>query len=306
MTILSSFKIKICLIWNYIKHGIIIFIMKAFQKKKIILLLSLMPVSLGATELTASFNLGNLGFDRNATSAQQALQWGTAGGVLYQIDERISLSAEILRDDLTGYRMNGTFSYTTPYGGISIGPSFSSFNNGQGEVKPGINGTLSVGVQGVFCFEASMYTSLGEISQREYDYDQKDIFIKSGFNIPGAITTLSLERKQYRRYEGDLSSWTADRTSRYALMTDLYKKNIPFHLLLDLGYKSTERESSSGYAGIGSVFIGVGTLFNIGSRMELTLTMDSGLYSFSLSDSISPEEISPFLFEIASSITYRF
>lgn len=275
-------------------------------------LLLLFP--LASADITTGFTLSNGGFNTDPQSADLSLVWGFSTGTGYDINDLLSASVEVSREDLTGNFINSRLSYTGTHVLISAGPSFAFLNNGESRIKPAINSSAAVRKEGLFCLSASYFSTIGGLSDRDSDYTQSQVNVSLSLNIPGAICTFSFENSQFSRY-GDYSNYlslTKDGRSVYQMEADLYRKNIPFNLLISLGYKSNRRvfpsddADSRDTAAYGHIFVGAGTIVRIGKKFELKALMDYSLYSFSLSGDLPADIIPDFLFKVETEFIYKF
>lgn len=271
--------------------------------------------TISSLNLTTSFNIGNLGFSSDMNESSQGVIWGTSIIAEEKLNEIYYFSGGVVFDDVSGNRIESLLSYNSKYIELGMGPTLASINNSQLQLKPGIKGLLTVKKVGKFDLTTEIYSTLGNLSDSESDYSQLETSLELAINIPGAICTFIISNRQFTQFSTDSSSLvskTSDSYSTYALEADIYKKNIPFHLFLTLGYKSVKRvfptNDSEGreLAGIGSIFIGMGTRVSIGKRMLLNASIDSGLYNFSLNDEATITDLPAYLFDSSLSFTYRF
>lgn len=271
--------------------------------------------NLSSWDLTTSVNISNFGFSREMSESSLGLAWGSTIEIVHDLDEQFQFSGGAIVDDVTGNRIDSRLIFRSPYIIVGMGPSIASFNKNQIQLKPAVNGIVLIKKDGIFSFSTEIYSTLGNLSDRKNDYSQLQTSLRLALNIPGAICTFIIENRQFTLFSTDSSSIIAKNTdiySLYALEADLFKKSIPFHLILTLGYKNFKRlfpvNDSSGRTmmGIGSAFAGVGTVVDIGKKMRLNVTLDSGLYNFTLNDQLAITDLPDFLFNIELSLTYRF
>jgi hypothetical protein len=266
-------------------------------------------------DLTADFNISNMGLDLDKTSSQMASVWGTFISAEQKINNDFLFNAAVFVDDVTGNRLDTSLTFLSKYFILGAGPSIAFFNDSQYQLKPAINAFALFKKEGSFFLSTGYYTTLGNLSNPDSDYSQVMTHISFGLTIPGAICTFSIENKQFSWFETDSSSTvskTTDTYSIYQMEADIYKKNIPFHILIAMGYKEIQRiypvDDSEGRssAGVGSLFIGAGTIINFNNNKIFKVRLDSGLYNFTLSDEIAITELPDYLFNLKASFTYRF
>lgn len=288
-----------------------------FHKKSLFFFIFLLIniINISALDLTAGFNIGNLGFNIDRSSSSMALIWGTSIVAEHKIDANFHFSGGFFIDDITGMRIDSQLRYKSRYFEIGVGPSIASINNNQIQIKPAINGFVQVKIDGLFFLSTEIYSTIGNLSDLAADYSQLQTTLSLGFYIPGAICILSAENKQFSQFNRDSSSIeskTTDLYSIYKLEADIHKKNIPFHLILAFGYRDLQRifpandPDGRTLAGVGSAFIGVATKIDLGKRFILNAGIDSGIYNFTLSDVITPDELPIYLFNTFISLTYKF
>ena len=270
---------------------------------------------LQALDLSSTFNIGNLGFSSNNTSSTPHVIWGVSVTGKEDISDSIAFSGSVINDEISGNRLDSRLIFKSTYVIVGIGPSIATFNNGQLQPKPAINAIATVQKEGVFFLTSEIYSTFGNLSDPANDYSQLETSIALGFNVPNAICTFSFRNKQYTQFHTDSSALvakTTDLQTLYQMEADIHKKNIPFHLLITLGFKSIQRlfpsndPAERSLAGIGSAFIGVGTIVKISKTLVLQAGIDSGLYNFSLSEELTPEELPLYLFNTFLTATYTF
>ncbi len=287
------------------------------QKKYIIFYIFIIynTYTISSLDLTTSFNIGNLGFSSDMSESAQGVIWGTSIIAEEKLSEIYFFSGGAIVDDVSGNRLESVLTYNGKYIELGMGPALASINNSQLQLKPAIKGILTIKKVGKFNLTTEIYSTLGNLSDSDTDYSQLETSLELAINVPGAICTFMFSNRQFTQFLTDSSfpvSKISDRYSTYALETVIHKKNIPFHLILTMGYKSYKRifptSDSEGreLAGIGSVFIGAGTRVSIGKKMFLNASIDSGLYNFSLSDEVTISDLPAYLFDLSLSFTYRF
>jgi len=278
-------------------------------------LLSVTICRLSALDLSSSFNIGNFGFDNDMSNSSMGVLWGSSIIAEQKISDNFIFSGGAVADDVSGNRMESRIIFNSSYFIVGLGPSVASVNNGQFQLKPALNGFVTIKKDGKFSFSTEIYSTMGNLSDRENDYSQLEASIALSLNIPGALCTFTVESRQFSQFSIDslsVISKTTDRYSNYELEADLHKKNIPFHVILTLGYKNHKRlfpvndPSGRTMMGIGTAFIGAGTRVNIGKKIVLQAGIDSGLYNFTLSEELSPTDLPAYLFDLHTTFTYRF
>ncbi len=266
-------------------------------------------------DLTTSFNIGNLGLQKNMASSTPGMIWGSSILVEQKINEQFFFMGGIIVDDIIGNKLDSRISYKTTYLELGLGPSMASINNDQFQLKPALNGYIEIKKEGYFFISGEIYSTIGNLSDSVKDYSQLSTTLSLGLYIPGAICIFSFGNEQYSTFNTSITSVvskTTDLNSFYQLEADLYKKNVPFNLILKMGYKSFKRIFPANdvegrtIAGIGSVFIGLGTRINIGRKIVLEAGIDSGLYNFTLSDVLNTPDIPVFIFDTNISFKYKF
>ena len=194
--------------------------------------------------------LGNLAFDQDLSSAL-SYQGKAFDPELFPLvlarfsGEYMDLhyNAGFERGPLVRNRLFVNLKLERDYFSIELGPFMGLFNSLSPLLNPGLSAGLSGGVPGIVFARINGSSTLGGITDIPGSYSQSTADISAGFWAPYAICSLNMSirnftfRQQNRLIEDELT--------RYFFSTDVYTKNVPFTIKIDLGYQSLTRSYNS-------------------------------------------------------------
>jgi hypothetical protein len=127
------------------------------------------------------------------------------------------------------------------------------------------------------------------------DYLQSRSDVAFGFSVPDAICTLSLSTRQFEQKQA--SSTVVDSLTQYSFSTDIYRKNVPYRLLLSFSYQSLGKSfiaATTTTAVVNSILIGAELSVALSDSWSLLAGMEGTVYSFGTGTLLGGS--SPFLF----------
>jgi hypothetical protein len=176
---------------------------------------------------------------------------------------------------------------------FGVGPFFGILNYVDKWWVPkfGISSFFHIEWPGVLFFEIRIDNSTFDQLREDGDYLQEMSNLSFGIYVPHAICTFNILSKQFIQRENGENS--RDLTTEYQFATDIFKKNVPFRIVIGFSYLLQTREN--GAAGttdtLASVILGLRLDMNVTDFFTLTLDTRNSLYSFGL-DGLLGEEIS--------------
>ena len=127
---------------------------------------------------------------------------------------------------------------------MEVGPFFGLFNTEEVIFNPGFTAALGFQVPGIIFAKVSASSSLGVDLEAVGSYTQKTGLVSAGFWVPHVICSLNINTQTYAQ-KMDINMLAEDSLDRYFFRADVFSKNVPFTVKLDIGYASLKRSYSS-------------------------------------------------------------
>jgi hypothetical protein len=232
--------------------------------------------------------LGNLAFDKDR---EQALGAETFESVKYPFglvrlegdySDIISFDVGFEMDPILRNRITTNISFNTDYIRLDIGPFMGAFNTKEKIINPGISSTLTLEIPGILSGSVSAASTLGAAVNTPGDYLQEMGEIALGFWIPHVICTLSLQSKAFTE-QADTDLVTKDERIRYQLRADVFSKNVPYTVYVDMGYQSLKRSYITSVTDTDeykSIYTGFEATLRLNSFFKLILGAEMPVYSW--------------------------
>jgi len=226
------------------------------MKKKMLLTIILAALFTGllfSFEIELSGGLGNLAFDKDLRSALSGPDIeGTFDPKYYPLllaqftGEYNSLffSAGFSRDPLLRNRLYGNLRAGFDYFFIEAGPSIGIFNSPGLPINPGISAALGLSIPGKVFARAAALSTIGARTESAGGYSQLSGEVSAGFWVPHVICSLNMSMKNYALRE-EPNLLTEDDLKKYFFRADVFTKNVPFTMRVDLGFQNLSRSYST-------------------------------------------------------------
>jgi hypothetical protein len=251
--------------------------------------LSFLPGTARALELRFFGGAGNLSFDpkgemplgiRNAAFAPYGFPRG-AVSLEGKFSDMVDFSAAYERDPVLGNRIFGSVGFKMSVFRLDFGPFVGLFNSGERALTPGIAAALALEFPGVIFGSLKAGSTLGSPASFAGDYLQQTGEFALGFWVPYVVCTLSINSRGFTRWKtGDLLM--KDELIRYQFRADVFTKNVPYTIRIDMGYQSLKRSymSSAGATAdeLKSIYIGVEGSYRIIPSLRLILGMEMPVF----------------------------
>jgi hypothetical protein len=266
----------------------------------LVLLVAGSAATASALDLGLSAWAGNLGFrtDRVATDTTFPGAGYFLGMSLYgsqQITDTIGFETGFYSDQVLRNTSYTLFSYSAKILSVGIGPFFGLFNDPGTLLKSGISTAVRLELPGIAFVSFRSDSSIGGELVEVGDYLQERNDISLGFYVPNAICTVSLNARKFAQRTADAT--VIDRLTEYAFATDIFRKNVPYRLLVTFAYQSLEKSwvaATTTSATLNSLVIGSQLSVSLSDTVLLQAGMEGTVYSFGTG--ILLGGASPFLF----------
>ena len=239
-------------------------------KKGFLFIAVFLTAGLHALDITVIGGVGNMSFD---TASENPLGSGEFKGNFYplvrltvsdQISDSIGCSATLERDPVLRNTLSCDMIIESGFLKLSVGPLFGLFSTWQTPVKPGISAGICFEFPGIIFIDLKGGASFGTIREKG-DYTMELSRIALGFWLPNLVNTISITNHRFTMAKTS-SLTTEDELFRVCNRIDIYAKNIPYTISIDMGYQSLKRSydgTANGEDLIRAVFLGFETAITI-------------------------------------------
>lgn len=143
-------------------------------------------------------------------------------------------------DPLLRARALGGISFNFNYGRLEMGPLIGLFNSKEQPLTAGVSGTLQLEYPGIIFASLKASSTLASMQAAIGDYSQSEGEAALGFWVPNVICTFSINKKDFSTLMSD-TLLARDTQVRYNFSSDVYSKNVPYTIRIDLGYQVLKR-----------------------------------------------------------------
>lgn len=262
--------------------------MKKFLLLIILTAAAVLPVS--AAETGGSFTIGN----NNLTAAAMTtaafpgtgFPWGASLFWKKEANDVSGIEVGFYRDPILNNLGYTSFYYNEDLFNISVGPFFGLFNNAQTLIKSGIATSMRVNIPGFAFAQFETQSTIGGRLVSLGDYIQEANNISIGFYVYNAIVTVMIDTKSYSSIIASGITETEDFTE-YALVANLFQKNVPYTASLKLAYQQRVRTiEDASIQSLNNVVLGTNIEVSPLEFLSIFVGLESGLYSFGALENI--------------------
>ena len=214
-------------------------------------MLWIIPSCLFSLDLELIGGVGNLAFDKTGTSALSLKEGAFTPHYFPLIKAGISgeyqnlqYNAGFSRDPFMGNRLSANIKASFDYFSVGAGPFIGLFNSEKHPISMGISAMFEVEVPGIIFLNAGASSTLGQVMELTGGYSQYSGDISLGFWVPYVICSLNYSIKNFtQKPEGNL--YIEDDSVRYFFRADVFTKNVPYTMRVDLGFQTLSRSYTS-------------------------------------------------------------
>ncbi|MDR0623766.1 MAG: hypothetical protein LBG10_04985 [Treponema sp.] len=258
----------------------------------LVLFAVIMPGPLHALDLRFFGGMGNLSFD-----SERETSLGAEGKrfepTLYpfglislegEYSGLVDYKAAFERDPVLRNRVLASVGFTFSFLRLEFGPVMGLFNTGEQAISPGIAAALKLQFPGIIFGSLQGASTIGSLALFPGDFIQETGEIAIGFWVPHVVCTLSISDKSFtERKTGELL--VKDEHIRYQFRADVFTKNMPYTIRVDLGYQSLKRSySADGMKSetdeLKSVYAGFEGTYRITPDFQLILGAEMPVYAW--------------------------
>lgn len=240
-----------------------------------------------AIEVGALFSMGNLTLgDRTETTSTisgTTFPWSIEVTGTEKLNDMFTLEAGFYRDPILRNTAYTLFTYQIDFLHIGVGPFFGIFNSTGTILKSGIVTSLRIEVPGITFVEFRSDSTIGGrlVSPGEYLQSRSDV--SAGFYLRNAIMSVNLRSKEF--IEKTATGELIDKQVDYEFQTNIFQKNVPYRILLTLGYRTLTKSwvPASGTTTthtLNSILIGTKFDLALSDNFSLIGDLESSVYNF--------------------------
>jgi hypothetical protein len=211
------------------------------------------------------------------------------------------------RDPLLGNRILANIGIQFDFVKLDFGPFISPFNSGGQIINPGIAAALRLEFPGVIFGSLAAASTIGSLTAFPGEHLQQTGEIALGFWVPYVVCTLSINSKAFtERKTGDLT--VKSERIRYQFRADMFTKNVPYTIYIDLGYQSLKRSyvpsaGASTSDELKSIYTGFEITYRVAPALRLILGVELPVYAWAVKPLKGPER-NVFLYEFRGGIIW--
>lgn len=281
-----------------------------------VILLLCVNISLHALELEAVAGAGNMAFDPESEQALDNRQFAPNYFALGHISlkgkysDMINFSIGFEHDAVLRSRILGTVGLNLDHLIFSVGPFFGAFNTPEQPLNAGITGALRLEYPGIIFGTISGSSTLGSQTSFPGDYTQSAGEVSLGFWLPNVIPVLSINAKSFTKRIHE-TLLVRDELIRYQFSADVFSKNVPYTIRVDMGYESLKRSYTPGSADktetdeLKSLYLGFEGTWQVSTPLKLILGLEMPVFSWAEQPMKSPARDSA-LFQFHAGAAWKF
>jgi hypothetical protein len=253
--------------------------------------LLIVPGTVFSLDLTLKGGAGNWSFDKDGVTSLGSAEgkfgpnWYSLGLIRISGDysDLISYGAAIERDPILRNRISTDFGLNFSFIHLNIGPFMGILNSRDRIINPGISVGLAMEWPGIPFGSVRAGSTLGAGLDDPGDYTQETGEMALGFWLPHVINTLSVSYKRYRE-QSNIILATRDEQLRYQYTAEVFSKNVPYTVEIDMGYQILKRAYNAFFLTdtdtLKSVFLGLETTIRINPILTILLGGEIPVYSW--------------------------
>jgi hypothetical protein len=286
--------------------------MKSIRSLSFVLILTAAAAAAFGFETIIEYHTGHLGFVSDRSSDETAFKgtdfpWGLSLYARNRISEAMGIETGVEYDPVLRYTAYTRLSYHSSMFTLGVGPFFGLFNTTGTTLRSGIVASVRFELPGIMFIEFRSDNSIGGWMAEPGDYTQERSQISLGWYMKNAICSLNLETSGFSELRtGGLT--VHDDLTEYMFKADLFKKNVPYTLLIALGYRQLEKSfvgaGGTTVHGLGSLVVGTKLTARFTRHLSAYADLVSSVYSFGMNDLFGvPIDPARFLFTLTCGVT---
>ncbi len=272
-----------------------------------------LAAAVNALEIQNLASYGNLAFDSTReTSLGSALfspnpYWAASIQISERIDDSLAFSLELERDPLLRNLVRALVNYDLGFVRLSAGPFFGPFNTADLPLSAGLSISARLEVAGILYGSFRSDSTIGAGASINGDYIQQSSELSAGFWLPNILLSVRLANDMFA-HRLSQEKLIVDRRTRYELVIDIFKKNIPYTVHLNAGYDSLRRSYQGASSAenaedqLDSIILGGGLTILLNQLFKMDIAMEATPSAWGVGGIAGPAA-SAFLFELTVGAT---
>jgi hypothetical protein len=173
-------------------------------------------------------------------------------------------------------------------------------------VKPGVTAEVRAELwQFGFASLASDVTLDPVLDAKKTDFRQFHVNAQTGFYVPNIITSFEFDRATL--FQSQRGREAKDRTTEYAIQTEIFQKNIPYRVLLRFAYRNQRKDYLNGSThAVGAALFTPGVTILAGESFTFSTELENGIYVFGRKDLLGETVSNRYFFRASVSLTQSF
>ncbi|MDR1107126.1 MAG: hypothetical protein LBL44_12285 [Treponema sp.] len=270
----------------------------------------------GSLELRLEGGAGNISFDPGQdhpvgggrfTPRTYPLAFAGLSGAF---NGTISWEAAWERDPVLRNRVKAGLGLDFSFVRIEAGMILSPFNTPEKILSPGAAGGLTFEWPGVIFGTVRGSSTLGSSLSFPGDYIQETGEIILGFWVPNVVCSLSFSSAAFSRRFSELVL-IKDQRTRYQFSADVHAKNVPYTILVNMGYQSLKRSyTPAGFASgfteddeLRSVYLGAEGTWRVITDLRILAGVEMPVYSWGKTPMLAPR-LNTVLFTVRAGVIW--
>ena len=244
-----------------------------------------------ALEIGVAGSASNLFFpwDQNSATAPSVTAfsstdyfWGGEAWVSAPIGMDGIVRLSYLRDPVLRNLVSGTVEFDRGVAKISVGPLVGLFNSTDVPFSAGLTTQVELRWPGVAYVSVHSEGGLAVGVLQMTQDPQALTELSAGFYVPNAIVSGQLSVKRFNDEVGGFL--ITDTATRYALLLDIFKKNVPYTVLGTVGYELRSKHyAATGESDtLGSIVLGAKISAVVARGYTVSTELQSAFYTFGM------------------------
>ncbi|MHC6203826.1 hypothetical protein ACYULU_11600 [Breznakiellaceae bacterium SP9] len=155
-------------------------------------------------------------------------------------DEHITLKTDFTRDAILKNTLSAGLALDYGYIAFELAPFAGLLNTKERVFNPGFAGKLKTQWADRLFASASMAASFGHLERAAGDYTQNQWNLAAGFFLSNIIVTFTMQTKRLDELKSD-ELLISNGLTRYNLRSEVFAKNNPYTVTIDMGMQSIQR-----------------------------------------------------------------
>jgi hypothetical protein len=255
----------------------------------VFILMLVLSTTVSGVEIGANFKIGNLGLGTGTKVptkfSASNFDWGFNLSANQPMSDNFNIEVGLDYDPILRNLGYTQVQYKTSIVTLGIGPFFGLFNSSQTPLKSGLSTSVRLEAPGLAFVSFKADSSIGGGIAVSGDYLQERNEASIGFYVHNAICSFNLDTKTFE--EKDKSTTVSSEFSEYSFKVDLFKKNVPYNLVLNFAYQELTKSDDTTKAVLNSIVLGTKMTVPVAKGIKAVVDLESNLYSFGKKD-LSP------------------